>query len=85
MSATRIPSRLRRLNKVQKIFVAGVSALGVAALTFSLVPSNADAEIAPQAAAAAAPVALAKHPTGTAQAKTVQNSMMSSTPPRRSS
>ncbi|MFF7496474.1 transglycosylase SLT domain-containing protein [Streptomyces rubiginosohelvolus] len=75
MSATRIPSRLRRLNKVQKISVAGVSALGVAALTFSLVPSNADAEIAPQAAAAAAPVAFT-NATGTAQAKTVQNSMI---------
>ncbi|MEU6942174.1 transglycosylase SLT domain-containing protein [Streptomyces rubiginosohelvolus] len=75
MSATRIPSRLRRLNKVQKITVAGVSALGVAALTFSLVPSNADAEIAPQAAAAAAPVAFT-NATGTAQAKTVQNSMI---------
>ncbi|MFD4130415.1 transglycosylase SLT domain-containing protein [Streptomyces globisporus] len=75
MSATRIPSRLRRLNKVQKISVAGVSALGVAALTFSLVPSNADAEIAPQAAAAAAPVAFTNS-TGTAQAKTVQNSMI---------
>ncbi|MBK3561516.1 transglycosylase SLT domain-containing protein [Streptomyces sp. MBT56] len=75
MSATRIPSRLRRLNKVQKISVAGVLALGVAALTFSLVPSNADAEIAPQAAAAAAPVAFT-NATGTAQAKTVQNSMI---------
>ncbi|MGQ4732476.1 transglycosylase SLT domain-containing protein [Streptomyces sp. Ju416(a)] len=75
MSATRIPSRLRRLNKVQKISVAGVSALGVAALTFSLVPSNADAEIAPQAAAAAAPVAFT-NATGSAQAKTVQNSMI---------
>ncbi|MET8842014.1 transglycosylase SLT domain-containing protein [Streptomyces rubiginosohelvolus] len=75
MSATRIPSRLRRLNKVQKISVAGVSALGVAALTFSLVPSNADAEIAPQAAAAAAPVAFT-NAAGTAQAKTVQNSMI---------
>ncbi|MFF2864893.1 transglycosylase SLT domain-containing protein [Streptomyces rubiginosohelvolus] len=75
MSATRITSRLRRLNKVQKISVAGVSALGVAALTFSLVPSNADAEIAPQAAAAAAPVAFT-NATGTAQAKTVQNSMI---------
>lgn len=75
MSATRIPSRLRRLNKVQKISVAGVSALGVAALTFSLVPSNADAEVAPQAAAAAAPVAFT-NATGTAQAKTVQNSMI---------
>ncbi|GGW17603.1 hypothetical protein GCM10010264_73830 [Streptomyces globisporus] len=55
--------------------MAGVSALGVAALTFSLVPSNADAEIAPQAAAAAAPVAFT-NATGTAQAKTVQNSMI---------
>ncbi|MEU4174654.1 transglycosylase SLT domain-containing protein [Streptomyces sp. NPDC026589] len=75
MSATRIPSRVRRLNKVQKISVAGVSALGVAALTFSLVPSNAEAEIAPQAAAAAAPVAFT-NAAGSAQAKTVQNSML---------
>ncbi|NEB39045.1 transglycosylase SLT domain-containing protein [Streptomyces sp. SID14515] len=75
MSATRIPSRVRRLNKVQKITVAGVSALGVAALTFSLVPSNAEAEIAPQAAAAAAPVAFT-NAAGSAQAKTVQNSMI---------
>ncbi|MGC5543552.1 transglycosylase SLT domain-containing protein [Streptomyces griseus] len=75
MSATRIPSRVRRLNKVQKITVAGVSALGVAALTFSLVPSNAEAEIAPQAATAGAPVAFT-NAAGSAQAKTVQNSMI---------
>ncbi|MEV7048582.1 transglycosylase SLT domain-containing protein [Streptomyces anulatus] len=75
MSATRIPSRVRRLNKVQKISVAGVSALGVAALTFSLVPSNTEAEIAPQATAAAAPVAFT-NAAGSAQAKTVQNSML---------
>ncbi|MFJ9395323.1 transglycosylase SLT domain-containing protein [Streptomyces californicus] len=75
MSATRIPRRLRRLNKVQKASVAGVSALGVAALTFSLVPSNGKAEIAPQAAAAAAPVALTGV-TGSAQAKTVQDSVI---------
>ncbi|MFT9671263.1 transglycosylase SLT domain-containing protein [Streptomyces rhizosphaericola] len=73
MSATRIPSRLRRLNKVQKISVAGVSALAVASLTFSLVPSNAEAEIAPQAATAAAPVAVIG---GSAQAKTVQDSLI---------
>ncbi|MET9924629.1 MULTISPECIES: transglycosylase SLT domain-containing protein [unclassified Streptomyces] len=73
MSATRIPSRVRRLNKVQKISVAGVSALAVASLTFSLVPSNAEAEIAPQAAGAAAPVAFTG---GSAQAKTVQNSII---------
>ncbi|MEU8766366.1 transglycosylase SLT domain-containing protein [Streptomyces griseus] len=75
MSATRIPSRVRRLNKVQKISVAGVSALGVAALTFSLVPSNAEAEVSPQAGAAAAPVAFT-NAAGSAQAKTVQNSML---------
>ncbi|MFF8502272.1 transglycosylase SLT domain-containing protein [Streptomyces anulatus] len=75
MSATRIPSRVRRLNKVQKISVAGVSALGVAALTFSLVPSNTEPEIAPQAAGAAAPVAFT-NAAGSAQAKTVQNSML---------
>ncbi|MEU0360305.1 transglycosylase SLT domain-containing protein [Streptomyces cyaneofuscatus] len=73
MSATRIPSRLRRLNKVQKISVAGVSALAVASLTFSLVPSNAEAEVAPQAAGAAAPVAFTG---GSAQAKTVQDSLI---------
>ncbi|MGW1207867.1 transglycosylase SLT domain-containing protein [Streptomyces cyaneofuscatus] len=73
MSATRIPDRLRRLNKVQKISVAGVSALAVASLTFSLVPSNAEAEVSPQAAGAAAPVAFTG---GSAQAKTVQDSLI---------
>ncbi|MEV7253573.1 transglycosylase SLT domain-containing protein [Streptomyces cyaneofuscatus] len=73
MSATRIPSRVRRLNKVQKISVAGVSALAVASLTFSLVPSNAEAGVAPQAAGAAAPVAFTG---GGAQAKTVQDSLI---------
>ncbi|MER6193114.1 transglycosylase SLT domain-containing protein [Streptomyces cyaneofuscatus] len=73
MSATRIPSRVRRLNKVQKISVAGVSALAVVSLTFSLVPSNAEAEVAPQAAGAAAPVAFTG---GSAQAKTVQDSLI---------
>ncbi|XMN09882.1 transglycosylase SLT domain-containing protein [Streptomyces griseobrunneus] len=75
MSATRIPSRVRRLNKVQKISVAGVSALAVASLTFSLVPSNAEAEVAPQAAGAAAPVAFTDA-AGSAQAKTVQDSLI---------
>ncbi|MFF7255877.1 transglycosylase SLT domain-containing protein [Streptomyces microflavus] len=75
MSATRIPSRVRRLNKVQKISVAGVSALAVASLTFSLVPSNSKAEVAPQAAGAAAPVAFT-NAAGSAQAKTVQDSLI---------
>lgn len=75
MSATRIPSRVRRLNKVQKISVAGVSALAVASLTFSLVPSKGKAEVAPQAAGAAAPVAFT-NAAGSAQAKTVQDSLI---------
>lgn len=75
MSATRIPSRVRRLNKVQKVSVAGVSALAVASLTLSLVPSNAEAETVPQAAAAAAPVALTAA-AGSVQAKTVQDSLI---------
>ncbi|MFJ1744511.1 transglycosylase SLT domain-containing protein [Streptomyces microflavus] len=75
MSATRIPSRVRRLNKVQKISVAGVSALAVASLTFSLVPSKGGAEVAPQAAGAAAPVAFT-NAAGSAQAKTVQDSLI---------
>lgn len=75
MSATRIPSRVRRLNKVQKISVAGVSALAVASLTFSLVPSKGEAEVAPQAAGAAAPVAFT-NAAGSAQAKTVQDSLI---------
>ncbi|MEW1582999.1 transglycosylase SLT domain-containing protein [Streptomyces microflavus] len=75
MSATRIPSRVRHLNKVQKISVAGVSALAVASLTFSLVPSKGEAEVAPQAAGAAAPVAFT-NAAGSAQAKTVQDSLI---------
>ncbi|MEU9061184.1 transglycosylase SLT domain-containing protein [Streptomyces sp. NPDC048430] len=57
MSVSRISSRSRRLNKAQKLSVAGVSTLAAAALAFSLVPDDASATTEPQAAAAAAPVA----------------------------
>ncbi|MFJ4836493.1 transglycosylase SLT domain-containing protein [Streptomyces sp. NPDC088746] len=67
MSVSRISSRSRRLNKAQKLSVAGVSTLAAAALAFSLVPDDASATTEPQAAAAAAPVAY----TGS-QAKTIQ-------------
>lgn len=74
MSASRIFDRTRRLNKAQKLSVAGVSALGVAALTFSLVPSNASAE-GNTASVAAAPVVFASA-AGSAQAKAVQDSVI---------
>ncbi|KPC81510.1 MULTISPECIES: transglycosylase SLT domain-containing protein [Streptomyces] len=57
MSVSRISSRNRRLNKAQKLSVAGVSTLAAAALAFSLVPDDASATTEPQAASAAAPVA----------------------------
>ncbi|MFD6279517.1 transglycosylase SLT domain-containing protein [Streptomyces sp. NPDC060209] len=57
MSVSRISSRSRRLNKAQKLSVAGVSTLAAAALAFSLVPDDASATTEPQAASAAAPVA----------------------------
>ena len=38
MSVTRISSRSLRLNKEQKLTVAGVSTLAAAALAYSLVP-----------------------------------------------
>ncbi|MFD9426376.1 MULTISPECIES: transglycosylase SLT domain-containing protein [unclassified Streptomyces] len=74
MSASSIPGRRRRLNKTQKLSVAGVSALGAAALVFSLVPSNAEAESAP-AALSAAPVAFTSAGS-VPQAKTVQASII---------
>ncbi|MFJ8886533.1 transglycosylase SLT domain-containing protein [Streptomyces sp. NPDC102402] len=67
MSVSRISSRSRRLNKAQKLSVAGVSTLAAAAVGFSLVPNDASATTEPQAASAAAPVAY----TGS-QAKNIQ-------------
>jgi hypothetical protein len=71
MSVSRISSRSRRLNKAQKFSVAGVSALAAGALAFSLVPDNAAAETAPQAASAA-PVAI----DGAKQSNSVQASAL---------
>ncbi|MFF4246969.1 transglycosylase SLT domain-containing protein [Streptomyces sp. NPDC001822] len=69
MSVSRISSRNRRLNKAQKLSVAGVSTLAAAAVALSLAPHDASATTEPQAAAASAPVAF----TG-AQTKAVQAS-----------
>lgn len=74
MTASSIPGRLRRLNKTQKLSVAGVSAVAAAALSLSLVPGNAEAETEPQALSAA-PVVFTSA-AGTPQAKTIQNSII---------
>ncbi|MFD4695320.1 transglycosylase SLT domain-containing protein [Streptomyces sp. NPDC058463] len=71
MSVSRISSRSRRLNKAQKLSVAGVSTLAAAALAFSLVPDNASASTEPQAISGA-PVAFA----GAAQTQSVQSSIL---------
>ncbi|GAA2990273.1 transglycosylase SLT domain-containing protein [Streptomyces fulvorobeus] len=72
MLASSTPGRSRRLNKTQKLSVAGVSALGAAALAFSLVPAEAGAETSTQALTAA-PVVVAD---GAPQARTVQASII---------
>ncbi|MBT2401660.1 transglycosylase SLT domain-containing protein [Streptomyces sp. ISL-100] len=73
MSASRTPG-YSRLNKNHKFSIAGVAALGAAALTFSLVPSNASAEADTRAVDAVAPVAWAAA-ADSAQAKTVHTSI----------
>ncbi|WP_406448666.1 transglycosylase SLT domain-containing protein [Streptomyces sp. NBC_00876] len=74
MSASSIPGRLRRLNKTQKLSVAGISAVAAAALSLSLVPGNAQAETEPQALSAA-PVVFASA-AGAPQARTIQASII---------
>ncbi|MFJ8398675.1 transglycosylase SLT domain-containing protein [Streptomyces sp. NPDC094144] len=74
MSASSIPGRLRRMNKTQKLSVAGISAVAAAALSLSLVPGNADAETEPQAISGA-PVVFASA-AGASQAKTIQASVI---------
>ncbi len=74
MSASSIPGRLRRMNKTQKLSVAGVSAVAAAAISLSLVPGNADAETEPQAISGA-PVVFASA-AGASQAKTIQASVI---------
>lgn len=71
MSVSRISSRSRRLNKAQKLSVAGVSTLAAAALAFSLVPDKASATTEPQAISGA-PVAFA----GVSQSKALQSSVI---------
>ncbi|WP_326764835.1 transglycosylase SLT domain-containing protein [Streptomyces sp. NBC_01591] len=75
MSVSSIPGRRRRLNKTQKLSVAGISAMAVAALSFSLVPANADPKPEAATPVSAAPVVLASA-AGTPQAKAVQASII---------
>ncbi|MEU9206173.1 transglycosylase SLT domain-containing protein [Streptomyces sp. NPDC048332] len=72
MSASRIPGRIRNLNKTQKLSAAGISAVAAAALSLSLVPGNAAAETEPQALSASPVVFDSTAP----QAKTIQNSIL---------
>ncbi|MBT2528946.1 transglycosylase SLT domain-containing protein [Streptomyces flavidovirens] len=75
MSASRTPGYSRlNLNKNHKFSIAGVAALGAAALTFSLVPGNASAEADTKSVAATAPVAWSAA-AGSVQAKTVHTSI----------
>ncbi|MFF2963379.1 transglycosylase SLT domain-containing protein [Streptomyces sp. NPDC057963] len=75
MSESSIPGRRRRLNKTQKLSVAGISAVAVASLSFSLVPANAEGKPEASAPVSAAPVVLASA-AGTPQAKALQASLI---------
>ncbi|MER5363573.1 transglycosylase SLT domain-containing protein [Streptomyces sp. NPDC002785] len=75
MSVSSIPGRRRRLNKTQKLSVAGISAIAVASLSFSLVPANAEGKPKAQTPESAAPMVLASV-AGTPQVKTVQASLI---------
>ncbi|SFW98388.1 transglycosylase SLT domain-containing protein [Streptomyces atratus] len=75
MSVSSIPGRRRRLNKTQKLSVAGISAMAVAALSFSLVPANADPKPEAATPVSAEPVVFASV-AGTPQAKAVQASII---------
>ncbi|MFD7495845.1 transglycosylase SLT domain-containing protein [Streptomyces sp. NPDC059832] len=75
MSVSSIPGRRRRLNKTQKLSVAGISAMAAAALSFSLVPANADPKPEAETPVSAAPVVFASV-AGTPQAKAVQASII---------
>ncbi|WP_434588334.1 transglycosylase SLT domain-containing protein [Streptomyces sp. A5-4] len=72
MSASSTPG-LSRLKKTHKASIAGVAALGAAALAFSLVPGEASAEAEPQTVSAA-PVAWSSA-AGSTQAKAVHLSI----------
>ncbi|MFF2412753.1 transglycosylase SLT domain-containing protein [Streptomyces sp. NPDC058092] len=75
MSESSIPGRRRRLNKTQKLSAAGISAIAVASLSFSLVPANAEGKPKAQTPEAAAPVVLTSV-AGTPQAKALQASLI---------
>ncbi|WP_329036074.1 transglycosylase SLT domain-containing protein [Streptomyces sp. NBC_00178] len=72
MSVSRISSRNRRLNKAQKLSVAGVSTLAAAAVALTLAPNDASAAPEPKAAAATAPVAFTGGQTKALQASLIE-------------
>ncbi|WP_031086159.1 transglycosylase SLT domain-containing protein [Streptomyces sp. NRRL WC-3549] len=73
MSISRITSRSRRLNKAQKLSVAGVSTLAAAAVAFSLVPhDDASATTEPQAVSGAPATFAGKAKTDSLQASVIE-------------
>ncbi|MFF2326217.1 MULTISPECIES: transglycosylase SLT domain-containing protein [unclassified Streptomyces] len=74
MSMSRIPGP-RRLNKTQKLSVAGISAVAVASLSLSLVPANAESKSEARTPVSAEPVVLSSI-AGTSQVKDVQASII---------
>ncbi|MFB7918303.1 transglycosylase SLT domain-containing protein [Streptomyces sp. NPDC056061] len=77
MSVSSIPGRRSRLNKNQKLSIAGIAAVAAASLSLSLVPANAESKSGAEADAtvSAAPVAFTST-VGTPQAKALQASFI---------
>ncbi|MEV6166350.1 transglycosylase SLT domain-containing protein [Streptomyces sp. NPDC052052] len=75
MTVSSIPGSRRRLNRAQKLSVAGISAVAVASLSLSLVPANAASKPKAQAPTAAAPVVLTSV-ADSPQAKAMQASVI---------
>ncbi|MFF9352560.1 transglycosylase SLT domain-containing protein [Streptomyces sp. NPDC014734] len=77
MSLSSIAGRRSRLNKNQKLSIAGIAAVAAASLSLSLVPANAESKSGAEAEAtvSAAPVVFAST-VGTPQAKALQASFI---------
>ncbi|MFH8476176.1 transglycosylase SLT domain-containing protein [Streptomyces sp. NPDC018000] len=74
MSVSSIPGRRRRLNKAQKLSVAGICAIAAASLSFSLVPANAEGK--PEAQASEPTPVVLTSVAGTPQVKAMQASII---------
>ncbi|MEU9758208.1 transglycosylase SLT domain-containing protein [Streptomyces sp. NPDC047985] len=75
MTVSSVPARRSRLNKAQKLSLAGIAAAAVASLSFSLVPANAESKPEAEAAGSAAPVVFGSV-VGNPHAKALQASLI---------